>query len=107
MVIFIAARMIEKAGLTFSIKKVNSSKPEGTVVKQSKDPGTTVAEKTNIVLSISMGNVDEEDEKKPEDEKDTGSETKPDEETDKKTEKDPEPNPEEDTNTEEEQDVIH
>ena len=102
-----AEKIIEKAGLTFSIKKVNSSKPEGTVVKQSKDPGTTVAEKTNIVLSISMGNVDEEDEKKPDDEKDTGSETKPDQETDKKTEKDPEPNPEEDTNTEEEQDVIH
>ncbi len=50
-----AEKMIEKAGLTFSIKKVNSAKPEGTVVKQSIDAGTTVTEKTNIVLSISTG----------------------------------------------------
>lgn len=50
-----AEKMIEKAKLTYSIKKVNSTKPEGTVIKQSKDAGEMVAEKTNIVLSISTG----------------------------------------------------
>ena len=33
---------LEKAGLTFSIKKVNSAKPEGTVVKQSEEAGTSL-----------------------------------------------------------------
>lgn len=50
-----AEKIIEKAKLTYSIKKVNSTKPEGTVIKQSKDAGEMVAEKTNIVLSISTG----------------------------------------------------
>ncbi len=50
-----AEKAIEKAGLTYSIKKVNSTKPEGTVVKQSKDAGEMVVEKTNVVLSISTG----------------------------------------------------
>ena len=66
-----AEKIIEKAKLTYSIKKVNSTKPEGTVIKQSKEAGETVAEKTNIVLSISTGTMGGE---KP-DETDEGNET--------------------------------
>ncbi len=98
-----AERIIEKAGLTFSVKKVNSSKPEGTVIKQSKEAGTTVAEKTNIVLSISTGVADKDEQPQPDEETDPVPDQKPD--TEPEPEPQPEPQPGEET--EPEQDIIH
>lgn len=56
-----AEKIIEKSGFTFTVKKVNSSKEEGTVVEQSLSAGSMAEEKANIVISVSNGHKDDSD----------------------------------------------